>query len=137
MSGRDDVESLVRAIYDQRRKGDIEGVMAGFAPNARFRLAGSSALAPLTTMVETHAPLRGLMEQLIASWDWSDYRVETVLVDGNRVAVYSRGTMHYGPDKYPVTTETFDLLTIEGGKIVEFVQFCDTHAAARTMGLAA
>ena len=137
MSGRNDVEALVRAIYEQRKKGDIEGIMAGFAPNAQFRMAGSSALAPMTTAVRSQAPLRALMEQLIASWDWTDYKVDTVLVDGNRVAVYSKGTMHYGPDKYPVTTETFDLLTIEEGKIVDFVQFCDTHGAARTMGFAA
>lgn len=137
MSSRDDVESLVRSIYETRKKGDVEGIMAAFAPHAQFRMAGSSALAPLTTAVQNHAPLRSLMERLVASWDWTDYKVDTVLVDGERVAVYSKGTMHYGPDKYPVTTETFDLLTLEDGKIVDFVQFCDTHAAALAMGVAA
>jgi ketosteroid isomerase-like protein len=137
MSGRNDVEAFVRGIYERRKSGDIEGIIAGFAPDAQFRLAGDAALAPLTTAVRSHAPLRGLMEQLVAAWDWSDYRVDAVLVDGNRVAVYGNGTMHYGPGKAPFVTETFDLLTIEGGKIVDFVQFCDTHSAARAMGLGA
>jgi len=137
MSSRNDVEALVRSIYALRRKGDIEGIMASFTPNARFRMAGHGGLAPMTTPVEGSAQLRGLMQQLVSAWDWSDFDIRSVLVDGNRVAVYSAGTMYFGPQRVPVETELFDLLTLEGDKIADFVQFCDTHAAARVMGMAA
>jgi len=137
MTNRSEVEALVHTIYGLRKKGDLEGIMASFTPNARFRMAGHGGLAPMTTPVEGSAQLHGLMQQLVSAWDWADFEIRTVLVDGNRAAVYSAGTMYFGPERMPVETELFDLLTIEGGKITEFVQFCDTHAAARVMGMAA
>ena len=137
MTKRDDVEAQVRSIYGLRKKGDLEGIMASFTPNARFRMAGHNGLAPLTTPVEGSTKLRELMQQLVSAWDWKDFEIRTVLVDGNRAAVYSAGTMYYGSQRVPVETELFDLLTLEDGKIANFVQFCDTHAAAQAMGVAA
>jgi ketosteroid isomerase-like protein len=137
MKERNDTERLVREIYARRRSGNIDEIMSAFAPNAQFRLAGGAALLPATALVETHAGLRSTMAQFVADWDWSDYAIEAVIVDGNRAAVYSRGPMRYGAGRQEIETETVDLLTLEGGKIVSFVQFCDTHMLSRVTGLGA
>jgi len=137
MAGRDDIEARVRSIYDIRKNGDLDGVMATFTSDARFRMAGHPELAPMTALVQGAAQLRELMQQFIAVWDWQDYHIQRVLVDGDRAAVYSRGTMYFGPKRVPIDTETFDLLALKDGKIADFVQFCDTHMAAKAMATAA
>ncbi len=137
MSNQGPVEKLLRDIYARRSAGDMEAIMASFGDNPSFRLAGDEILGVLTTEVRGRDALQQMMQQLVETWDWSQYQVDTVLVDGNRAAVHSRGTMRYVPTGQTFKTETLDLITLEGDKITTFVQFLDTHMAARTLGLAA
>jgi len=135
MTERSEVERLVRNLYELRRQEDIDGIIEGFTPDATFRLAGD--LAPLTTEVCGHPALRVMISELARAWDWRGYKIATVLVDGDRVAVHSRGEMLYVPTGTPVRTETLDILTLKDGKVAEFVQFCDTHMASKVMKIAA
>ena len=137
MKERDETEKRIREIYAARRRGSVEQVMATFAPQARFRLAGNAALAPMTMPVDGHTQLRSVMKQLVDDWDWSDFMIEKIVVDGNQAAVYSRGPMRYGADRQEIETEILDLLTLEDGKIIELVEFCDTHMVSRMTGLGA
>ncbi|GLS17042.1 hypothetical protein GCM10007874_00570 [Labrys miyagiensis] len=135
MSNRDQVEAVVREIYARRCAGDVDGLMAMFGPDPHFRLAGDEILGPLTTEVRGREDLRAILERLTNAWDWRDYRVDTVVVEGNRAVVHSKGTMFYVPKQQSFPTETLDLMTIADGKIADFLQFCDTHMAARAMDI--
>ena len=91
-------------------------------------------LSPLTVKVAGGSDVRMVLEKLARDWDWANYRIESILVDGNRAVVHSRGQMRYVPKDELLETETLDLLTIENGKIAEIVQFCDTYAVVRKIG---
>jgi ketosteroid isomerase-like protein len=130
MSNETSARTLLERAYALRRKGDLEGSLQCFAPDASFRLAGSEALGPMTTAVTGHAALRPLLVRLFADWDWSQHDVRAILVDGERAAVHCAGTLVYVPSRKMVTTETFDLLTLRDGRIAEFTEFCDTSMVA-------
>ncbi|WP_413991984.1 nuclear transport factor 2 family protein [Labrys okinawensis] len=135
MSDRDRIEAMVRETYARRCAGDIDGFMAMFGPEPRFRLAGDEILGDLTVEIRGHKDVRAVLERLTNAWDWSDYRVDAVVVDGDRAVVHGKGTMFYVPKQQRIATETLDILTIADGKITDFVEFCDTHMAARAMDL--
>jgi len=120
--------------YELRRKGDLEGSLACFTPDASFRLAGSEALGPMTSTVQGHAALRPLLVRLFADWDWSQHSVRAILVDGERAAVHCAGSLVFVPSRKTVATETFDLVTLRDGRIAEFTEFCDTFMVASMAG---
>jgi ketosteroid isomerase-like protein len=130
MTDETSARTFVERAYALRRKGDLEGSLQCFAPDASFRLAGSEALGPMTTAVTGHAALRPLLARLFADWDWSEHRLRAILVDGERAAVHCAGSLVYIPARRTVTTETFDLLTLRDGRIAEFTEFCDTFMVA-------
>ncbi|CAM5771740.1 hypothetical protein LMIY3S_03610 [Labrys miyagiensis] len=133
MSTRDEIETMVRQSYVHRCAGDIDGLIGMFGPDPRFRIAGDEILGALSAEVRGRENLLAVMESLTRTWDWSDYRIDTVLVDGNRAVVHGKGTMTYVPKNQKIETETLDLLTIVDGKIAELLEFCDTHMAAKAM----
>lgn len=137
MSDRASVEELVRRAYERRSAGDLDGIMQCFGSDPSFRLAGDEVLGVLTTEVRGQDNLRQAMRQLVEAWDWKDYRIDAILVDGDRIAVHAKGTMLFVPTGQRFDTETLDLLKIADGRIKQFLQFCDTHMAAKAMGLAA
>jgi ketosteroid isomerase-like protein len=134
MSSRDEIEAVVRESYALRCAGRLDGLMAMFGPDPRFRIAGDVIPGELTKEVRGREELRALLERLIQDWNWNDYRIDTVLVEGNRAVAHGKGTMRYVPNTEDIETETLDVLTISEGKIVDFLEFCDTHMVARTLG---
>ncbi|WP_448953814.1 nuclear transport factor 2 family protein [Labrys neptuniae] len=137
MSERAEIEKLVRDAYAHRAAGNIDGIMNCFGADPVFRLAGDEMLGVLTTEVRGREALHQTMLQLVGAWNWSDYRIDSILVDGNRAVVHSHGTMHFVPTGQKFETETLDLLTIADGRISHFLEFCDTHTMVRTMNFAA
>lgn len=137
MSERAQTEAFVRDMYARRFAGNVEAIMAGFSQAAWFRVAGDEVLGMLSTEVRGTEALRGMMQQFVDNWDWSEYRIESVLVDGNRVVVHGKGPMTFRPSNQRYETETLDLITVADGKITGFLQFLDTHLLVRVVGLAA
>lgn len=137
MSDRDAIEAVVRESYNRRRTGDVEAIMAMFGPDPRFRLAGDEILGELTAEVRGKEAFRAMIQQLVDNWDWADYKILSILIEGDSAVVHSTGTMRFVPTGQNYETETLDLLKIADGKIVEFLQFLDTHMLARALGRAA
>ncbi|MGH6643981.1 MAG: nuclear transport factor 2 family protein [Bradyrhizobium sp.] len=133
MTERTLIEEMLRTSYALRRNEDIEGTLESFTDDATFRLVGTPMLAPLTRPVTGRAAIREILTQLARDWDWTDYHITSIMVDGDHAVVHSRGKMCYTPKKASIDTETLDLITIRDGKISDFQQFCDTHMAASMM----
>lgn len=133
MSSRKQIEDIVREFYALRCDGKLDGMMSMFGHDPRFRIAGDNIPGGLTKEVHGLKELRGLLDRLIQDWNWNDYRIDSVLVDGNRAVAHGNGTMHYVPKTKDIETETLDVLTIAEGKIVDFLEFCDTHMVVRTV----
>jgi ketosteroid isomerase-like protein len=137
MTDRASIEKIVRDAYDARRRNDAEATLAFFALTAEFQLVGPAPLAPLTDAVRGHGSLRPMFTQLFATWDWSNYAIVDLLVDGDRAALRCAGPMRFVPTNTVIDTQTFDLLTIQDGRIVHFLQFFDTLTIAGLSGVPA
>ena len=117
---------IIEEMYAARRNEDVDQSLDYFSEDAVFRIEGKS-LGPIAEAISGKQALREMFSALFATWDWKDYPIERILVDGQNVAVYCKGYMHNTEHNKDVYIETLDLLVFnEGGKITEFIEFLDT-----------
>jgi ketosteroid isomerase-like protein len=89
--------TLIRAAYAARGDGDVEGLATAFHPEGAFTLMGDKSALELTGSMQGHPPLRGAFSQLIKDFGFEGREILAELVDGDRVAVHSRGVVRYHP----------------------------------------
>jgi ketosteroid isomerase-like protein len=131
---RVEIEKLVRSSYDARRANDVEATLKHFHPEAEFRIVGSDSLKPMTEAITGHASLRQAFNELFPAWDWSDFHVQTMHIDGNTAFVYSSGTLRHQPSGKTMKTEILDRIALRDGLIVGFTEFIDTHLLTQVLG---
>jgi ketosteroid isomerase-like protein len=133
MSDRGGVEKVLREVYEARVRGDLDTIGRIFADNARFEVAGSSQVSPIPARVEG-AGIRPLVAQMIKTFQLSDLRILSMVIEGTKAAVHWRVKVRSGVTGETADTQLFDLLEVKDGRITSFVEFCDTALAARLMG---
>jgi ketosteroid isomerase-like protein len=127
MTTRDEIESVLRAAYAARVRGDLEGTLAAFHPDVQFRLNGrGTGLTAMSDAQRGHASLRPALAELIKTFRFDDWREIALLVDGERAALHWRArvtnTMSGKSDEFDVV----DVCRFEDGKIVDFLQSFDS-----------
>ena len=132
MTGRDDIEKLLRGAYAARQRGDVDAICAMFAPDARFEMAGAQE-SPTTARVHGHDEFRPLLKRMIDTFEMRDHSVLAVLVEGDRAAVHWQATFRSSVTGETVKTDLVDLIGVENGKIKSFLEFCDTALAERLL----
>jgi len=133
MSDRGSVEKLLREAYEARVRGDIETIGRIFADNARFEIAGSSQVSPIPARVEG-AGIRPLLGQVIKTFQMSDLRILSMIIEGSKAAVHWRVKVRSSVTGETADTQLIDMIEVKDGRIVSFVEFCDTALASRLMG---
>jgi ketosteroid isomerase-like protein len=132
MTDRADIERILRDAYAARQRGDLDAIARIFAPNARFRMAGSSA-SPIAVLAEGVEQYRPLLAGMIKTFEVLDHKIVAMLIDGSKAAVQWHARMRSSVTGETVETDLFDLIEIEDGRIKSFLEFCDTALAARLM----
>jgi len=122
-----DMRAIVEGAYASRRHNDVEEVVPYFHPKATFRIVASADLGELSQTFTGHDALRGAFEQFFKIWDWQQFPIKDMIIDGNKATVHSCGTMRHTPSDTEFPYEILDIVTVEDGKIIEFVEFLDTH----------
>ena len=126
MTSRDSMIEMIKQALAARDKGDIDGVMAAFHPNATFELKGAKDVLEVAGSVQGHRDVRAAMTQFIESFEFMKREIVETLVDGDRIAVHSRVKVRFIPKDIVVTTELLDRFRLADGKVVELVEFADT-----------
>jgi ketosteroid isomerase-like protein len=119
------IEAIYRA-YDARGRGDIEGIMAAFHPNAVFELKGEKDLLEVAGAVQGQPNLRAAMTGFIETFEFVKRDIVDVIVEGDRAVVHSRVEIRFIPKDVVVTTHILDTFRFEDGKIAELLEFADT-----------
>lgn len=133
MTDRQAMEDLLEALYAARVRGDLEGVVKLFAPNASFKVAGSDRASPMPTLVKGEADIRSLMQAMIESFELSDFTILDMLIDGSSAAIRWQTTIHYPVTGQIFTTEIADFITMDNGQVTSFIEFIDTALAAKVL----
>jgi ketosteroid isomerase-like protein len=126
MENRETMLELIKRAYSARGRGDLEGLMAVFHPEAAFRLVGDQKALEVAGSVQGHGSLREALGGFIATFQFVERQILSEVVEGNRAAVHSRLVVRHTPTNTTRTTECLDLLRYQEGKIIELIEFADT-----------
>ena len=133
MADRNSIEKLIKDAYAARLAKNLDAVMAFFAPEATFQLAGSHAAFPAAVRARGAPDLRATFATLIAGFDILELTLLTSVIEGDKAAMHWRVKLRYNPSGELHETELLDLWTIADGRATSFVQFADTALVAQLM----
>ncbi len=125
-----EIITLVEGSYAARREELVDEALDFFDPDAVFRIVANPGMGDIGRSIRGHDQLRTQLEELFKVWDWKDFPIRTIAVEGDTAFVHSSGIMHFTPTGKDVQTEALDILRFKNGKIVEFTEFADTHLVA-------
>src|SRR5262245_40942607 len=133
MSDRSEIERILKEAYAARKRGDIDAILRLFSVDAHFQLAGSISASPIPLRTAGASQFRNVLDKLIRTFEWVDQQIICMLIDGPRAAVHWRGRIRSTASGETVDTELVDIVEFKDGRIVSFVEFCDTALATRLM----
>lgn len=126
---REAVIELIQAFYQSRLANDVDACASRFTDDARLRIAGSADASPIAGSSGPET-LRRHLAELIGDWEWRSMEIDSLLIDGDQVAVHYRLGTRYVPTGDIINSELVDLIRIDKGKIGSYVEFVDTAATA-------
>jgi ketosteroid isomerase-like protein len=126
MGNREAMLKVTRRAYDARGKGELDGLVAAFHPDAVFTLVGDKRALEVTGSVHGHRDLRETFGGFIATFDFVERKILSEVIEGDRAAVHSRLVVRYKPTGEIRATDVVDLLKFQDGKIIELIEFADT-----------
>lgn len=135
MNTREEIEALVRSAYAARMAGDVDDLMTHFSDGAVFSLAGSAATSPVPMVAGGKAAIRETLRRLVDGFEFKEMRVVSILVDGPQAAVHWHARVRATGSGYEAETDILDLVRVENGSIVSFLQFADTALINRMLEL--
>lgn len=116
---------VVQAHYDASAAGDLDGMLADLAPNARWTEAAGSPLAG------TWVGREQIIEHVFApiDRDWTDFRfeLERLLADGRYATAVGTYAGTYRATGKPMRARVVHLWEVDDDRIVRFEQFADTQ----------
>jgi ketosteroid isomerase-like protein len=128
---RAEIEQLVRKLYAARVAGDVEAMMAWAAPEVHFALAGDPTACPVAGQVSGADKLRPQLAQLVQGFTFNSYDITALVVEGSRAAVRGKANITAVKSGATVDMELADFIEVKDGRVVSFVQFCDTAMVAK------
>jgi ketosteroid isomerase-like protein len=123
MTGRSDVERLLRGLYDARARGDLDGMCAAFADEADFRVAGATRASPIAIAAKGLGQIRPWLALMVKTFQLSDLEVVSVIVEGDAAAAHWRANILSRVTGVLVPTELIDLVRVCDGKISGYTEF--------------
>ena len=120
---------LVQGVYDSFFKGDLEGVIARFDDNIEWRTPGASDL-PTAGVRRGRAQVRDFFQLLSTLFDFEDFKIETLVADGDRVVALGSETIIMKGTGSRIPMSWAHVYTIRNGKVVVFDEYLDTAAVA-------
>jgi ketosteroid isomerase-like protein len=119
---RASLEALLRELYAARTGGDLERLSALFAPDAVFRISGSSDGKPIAIAARGAAEIRSWLEVLVKTFRLPRYEVEFMLIEGLNAAVHWRASIHSRVTGVSTATELIDLIETDGERIRSYTE---------------
>jgi ketosteroid isomerase-like protein len=132
-SGRAEIERIVRDAYAARKRNDLEACLRFFADRPVFRMAGAPVTSAVAMTGCNKTEMRKVLSELIRAFEWIDHTIVSIVIEGSKAAVQGRVKMEATATGDVVETDIADFIEVQDGRIVSFVEFCDTALAGRLM----
>jgi ketosteroid isomerase-like protein len=128
---REEIEQLIRKLCAARIAGDLEDMMSCMGPDVHFQLVGDPMASPVPARSSGHDNIRPHLAGLVQAFKFHSEDIITLIVEGAKAAVRSRARITSTITGATVDTELADFIEFKDGRIVSFIQFCDTALAAK------
>lgn len=122
MVDRIKVERLIRALHEARAGGRLVELCRLFAPEAHFRIAGSSAGKPIAISAEGSAEIRSCLSIMVRTFKLTDYELLSMTIDAPEAAVHWRANIHSKITGTTVPTELVDLVKVGEAGIASYIE---------------
>jgi ketosteroid isomerase-like protein len=123
MSDRLRTEQLIRSLHAARMAGQLDELCRLFAPDAHFRVAGSSAGKPVAISAHGAEQIRSWLSIMLRTFKLSDYQMLSLVVDVPRAAVHWRAHIYSKVTGTTVPTELVDLIQVSEAGIASYIEF--------------
>lgn len=121
-TGRADLKRLLAELYAARAAGTLEPLCGLFAPDAFFRISGSSDGKPIALSARGSAQVRSWLAVLVKTFRISRHEILSTVIDGPRAAVHWRASIESRITGASVATELIDLIEMRDGLIGSYVE---------------
>jgi len=118
-----EVEQLLGRLYAARTEGRLDPLCALFAPNAHFRIVGSSDGKPIAIAAQGTAEIRTWLSVMLKTFKLTHYQLISLLVEGTKAAVHWRVDIHSKITGTVVPTELVDLVELGDDQILAYREF--------------
>ncbi len=119
---RADLERLLGELYAARAAGALEPLCELFAPDAFFRISGSSDGKPIALSARGSAQVRSWLAVLVKTFRLSRHEILSTVIDGPRAAVHWRASIDSRITGASVATELIDWVEMREGRIGSYVE---------------
>jgi ketosteroid isomerase-like protein len=120
MTGRTEIDRLMRELYAARARGDLDAVCRSFSNDARFQIASANQTRPVAIKATGIAEFRPLLALLIRTFRLGDLTILSIEIDCPQATVRWRVEVRSRITGATVATELIDLVEIRDGRIVNF-----------------
>jgi ketosteroid isomerase-like protein len=123
MSERHEIEKLLRDLYATRIGANLDGLVGLFAPDARFRIAGTSDGKPIAISATGRDQIRPWLGLLVKTFRIGDQEILSMTIEGAGATVHWEAQIHSKVTGVIVPTEFVDLVTAQNGLISSYLEF--------------
>jgi uncharacterized protein len=115
--------------WHETRGGSVQVWLDLMTDDVKVRsLAAGRAGATFTTAADSKEQFRRYFEGLLGDWEMINYKTETFIAEGDRVAMLGSTSWRNRKTGRSVDTPKADFFTFRDGKIVDFRELYDTAA---------
>ena len=118
-----EIEQLVGRLHAARTEGRLDQLCELFAPNASFKIVGSSDGKPIAIAARGSAEIRAWLALMLKTFKLNRYEMLSILVDGSRASAHWRVDIHSKITGVVVPTELVDLVEAGEGRIIRYQEF--------------
>jgi ketosteroid isomerase-like protein len=131
MSTSDDLMATVTAFGDAINRKDVEGAVALFAPDATI-IPGNVSRLPFGEIAQGESGVRRFIAGMTSQMEIISNELDTVMVDVNEVAVFTKLTANVISTGKTFTTDTVLRFILDAeGRIARYQVHEDTHAVSQ------
>lgn len=123
MTDRNDIDRLIRGLYDSRARGDLNAVCAAFTDDAAFQIAGASNANPIAIKANGVKEFRPWLSLMLKTFQLEQVSVLGLIIDGDNAAGHWQARIHSKVTGAKITTELVDIIKIRDGRISSYTEF--------------
>ena len=120
---RGSLASLIRTLWDLRRRGEMAEIFKRIAPDIVVHSQGIGRLTPFGDPVYGREAVEERFRQLYVKYEILGTELHEIVVDGERAAVRRTSKIRNRGSGRPLSLDIVDFLQFRDGQIVEFREF--------------